>query len=164
VSLDYRPVSSSGFLSNFNHAYIDVTMGSVQDVIEGLPQFNPPKGPPTLWGNLTSNVFSVSASGVVSGDPNDHPLTDPSTGSVSGGTSVCQEVSGLLAEAASFPTMRYNPLPGILLSGANSNYYAWSLLSGVGLNLGTPPSAPGFGPLRSAPTAPRPRPRTAILQ
>jgi hypothetical protein len=82
--------------------------------------------------------------GVVALDPNDHPLTDPSTGGV-GGPSVCQQVSGLFDEANSFPTTKYNPVPGLLLQGANSNSYASTLLAGVGLNLGTPQFSPGFG-------------------
>jgi RHS repeat-associated protein len=161
VSLDYRPVGGSGPLSLVNHSYIDViTSSGAQDVIEGLPQ-----SPSPPWGNLTSNLFPVLANGSVVGDSSDHPFTDRSTGGV-GGPSVCQQVTGLLAEEASFPTTKYNPVPGLLLPGSNSNTYASTLLAGVGLNLGTPPSSPGFGLGLNTPRVPlfpgtppfRPRP------
>jgi len=140
VELEYRPVAPTGLLSYVNHAYIDVTIGGASSIIEGLPQFNPPISPPTLWGNLTSNVFSVSTSGTVPGDPSDRPQGDPIAGGVSGGASICADIQSLLAEASSFPTVKYNPVPGFPFTpivqynvgGINSNTYAWLLLTGVG--------------------------------
>ena len=139
VSLDYRPVAG---LPGSNHAYIDVTIGTGEFVVEGLPKFPIPLPPPVLWGTITSNVFAVTANGVVPQDTNDHPLTDGSTGGVSG-TSVCPQALGILSEATSFPKIvPYTPYPAIFPIGINSNTYAQILLAGVGLDLGSPPFAP----------------------
>ena len=52
----------------------------------------------------------------------------------------------LMAGAATFPYVAYNPVPetNFLYPGANSNSFAWWDLTSVGLNLGAPPNAPGF--------------------
>jgi hypothetical protein len=152
ISLDYRPVTQKGFLSNFNHSYIVVSYSSTpfsafSEVLEGLPtNYSSP------YGNLTSNILSVNIDGTVNGDALDNTLSDPSTGSVSGSIQVCTQVAELEQEAINYPTnIPYKPLPLDPGTGQNSNTYAYLLLTGAGLDLGTPPSAPGFGPILTPP-------------
>jgi RHS repeat-associated protein len=159
ISLEDRPVDVNGrgilsVLKYANHDDLDVSITqsssdgssySYSEVIEGLAEFQNPQRPPILWGNLTSNIFPVGADGSVLGDPKDHPATDQVVGKVTGGFSVCTKGAQLEVRAANFGTYKYNPIPGLFpYNGTNSNFYAWTLLSSVGLSLGIPPLSPGF--------------------
>jgi hypothetical protein len=83
------------------------------------------------------------------GDPLDHPSTDGQYPALLGGANVCTDVALIEQEALNFPsTLPYNPWPGGTKypgPGVNSNSFASFLLKSIGLNLGTPPSAPGWG-------------------
>ena len=154
IALKYRPVSNDpkSVLNKYNHSYLDVsfTFNGVTEaeVIEGLPQNSVPIG--NNWGNLTANVFDIGPTGNVIGDSQDNPASDPTVGkALSGGQDVCDKILQLLGAAGQFPkNIPYNPIPGnpftASFPGANSNFFAWSLLQGVGLNFGAPPQAPGF--------------------
>jgi hypothetical protein len=141
VQLEWRPVQPTGPLSNYNHAYLDLTtyitswtglIGYAQpfsEVVEGLPQYYGP----IRYGNLTSNVFPVDPStGQVVGDPLDHPSTDGQYPALVGGVSICTDVALIEQEALTFPsTLPYNPWPGgpkYPGPGVNSNSFAWFLL------------------------------------
>ncbi len=165
VTLMYRPVEPNPqpgvlglALESANHAYIDVKtfyellyqgtahVFTAEFVMEGMPQYPTPNAT-RLWGNL-EGVQETVYNGEVAGDPKDHPATDPKFGSYAG-PGVCAHVSALEAAAAAFPkNVPYFPVPEAAwlfgITGENSNFYAWSLLTTAGLGFAAPPDAPGW--------------------
>ena len=115
--MKYRPVNpSGGLLALYNHAYLYVTIeggGSVGSnfVLEGLPEYNPPKLSPVLWGVLVPHTFYVNPAGQVVNDvgavadKDDHPFTDKDAGSVSGGIDRCYQWLALEALLLAYPAI-----------------------------------------------------------
>ncbi len=103
-------------------------------IVEGLPQYNPPQGPPTLFGYLQpsndTRDDTNNAVPLVPEDAQDHPLTDPQAGRTynESGYGGCPVAAGLQGYSwiglFPFGAIRYNPTP-ILGPGENSNWFAW---------------------------------------
>jgi RHS repeat-associated protein len=186
ISLLDRPVENGGVLNNFNHDYINIVMDTtyangttsvVDDVVEGLPQYGNPKSFPTLYGQLTGNVFLNFNVLDDPRDDKDHPLTDPSSGSVtgglgsvSGGSSVCGDAvqivgNALLGTNGPNAPGTFGPYdPSGSIYGKNGNWLAWYLLQTVGLNFPAPPNSPGYPGSAYLFPPKRPRPPHRPLQ
>jgi hypothetical protein len=147
------------YLSVVNHDYLFITSAVLMsngvtetedDVVEGLPQsYSYP------YGNLVAHVWQNFTS---ANDDKDNPFnptnpaaqlgTNPHTAPLVGGASICNQAYSIENAAATFPsTTPYAPVPGVwppVSGGENGNWLIWTLLNGAGINLGTPPSSPGW--------------------
>ena len=146
ITLYDRSVARTGGI--FSHTYLDVTEVSssgvtiLNDVLEGGPQFphNFLKHPRAPWGNLVGFEEPVPPAGTPIA-PNTfflgttNPYKNTAIGSETGGTDVCNEITGLLNAIGD-----YNQTSGVPYAlwpkgdQRNSNSFTYTLLYDIGLS------------------------------